>query len=213
MYINFNCSLLVKQKYFSPCTIFVFFKKIPNYYILKLNTKNLLRNMYFAMITVICKIKFNRYNDKHLYYTLLTMTKTCTIRYWHTPTPSPQTYFGIPRILSECPSVQKWKDGHPIPSWGRIQADCLRTRYLDLRESTEDCKKLHQELHLLFLTLCWVIKLSSRRWRGMLHTRKSTMPTNLERPLGRLMCGWNDIKMDFKRNSMQGSGMDSSGSG
>jgi len=71
MYTNFNSILLVKQKYFSSCT-FLFSLKNPNYYILKLDMENLLSNMYFAMVTVICKIKVNGYNGKTLLYTLLT---------------------------------------------------------------------------------------------------------------------------------------------
>ena len=66
--------------------------------------------MYFAMITVICKIKLNRYNGKTLYYTLLTQS-------------NPPNHIGIPQTLSERPPSTEVKNGQTIPLWGKIQAD------------------------------------------------------------------------------------------
>jgi hypothetical protein len=81
------------QQYFSLLCVYHFFRilsiknifvvlffilKIPNSYILKSDMKDILNNMYFAIIIFTHKLKLNRYNGKH-----------CTLRYCLNPPSMP----------------------------------------------------------------------------------------------------------------------------
>jgi hypothetical protein len=74
------------------------FLKFINSDILKFDVKNLLNNMYFAII-IIFKLRITA-----------TTAKTGIARYCcNCP-----AYVSIPYTLSECPAIRKWKDGYSI---------------------------------------------------------------------------------------------------